>query len=221
MIKTKGIIAVGVILLFMGLALSPASAQPTIKERLQVSTIGDLASPRLSAKDLTVIEKFLPTLFEKMQTATSFSELISNIQSMMKEHGRNPVLVLILTLIMKVWDFQYKFGQFRPVRKTAFIMSLGFTNKFISLAKNKIMLAKPFTTWFYSGKSNIVLNSRTIILDPYPFSIRMLSGRQIGMMSNFVGIYIHLSGHLSDKAKTFFFGYAGSIRGFDLSPMNN
>ena len=221
MAKIKGIFAVGIILLFMGLAFSSASAQPITKEQLQVSTLGDIASLRLSAKDQTVMEKFLPELFEKMQTATSFSELTSNIQSMMKEHGRHPILVLILTLIMKMWNFQYKFGQFRPVRHTAFVMSLGFTNKIISLKKNKLMLAKPFTTWYYSGKSDLVLNSRTIILDPYPFSIRMLTGRQIGVMSNFYGIYIHFSGSLSDKAKTFILGYAGTIRGFDLSPINN
>jgi hypothetical protein len=220
MIKTKGIIAIGVILLFMGLAFSPASAQPISKDQLTEAQ-ENLASIQLSTKDVTSMEKFLPALFEKMQTATSFSELISNVQSMMKEHGRNPILVLIMTLIMKVWNFQYKFGQFRPVRHTAFIMSLGFTNKFLSLAKNKFVLAKPFTAWYYSGKSNLVLNSRTIILDPYPFSIRMLTGRQIGVMSNFYGIYLHMSGSLSDKAKTFFFGYAGTIRGFDLSPISN
>jgi hypothetical protein len=221
MIKTKGIIAVGVILLFMGVAFSSASAQPITKEQLQASTLGDLASLRLSAKDQTAVEKFLPELFEKMQTTTSFSELANTIQSMINEHGRNPVLVLILTLIMKVWNFQYKFGQWRPVRHTAFIMSYGFTNKIISLAKNKVVLAKPFTAWYYSGKSDLIVNSRTIILDLYPFSVRMLTGRQIGMMSNFIGIYIHFSGSLSDKAKTFFLGYAGTIRGFDLSPMNN
>jgi len=220
MIKTKGIIAVGVILLFMGLAFSPVYAQPAIKERLQIGTIGDLASIRLSDNDLTVMEKFLPSLFEKMQTATSYSEMISAVQSMMQEYGQHPVLVLILRLIIKGMDFQYNFHQLLPVRKTAFIMSLGFTNKILSMGKNKINIARPFTAWYYSGKSNIVLNSRTIIVDPHPFSIRMLTGRQIGVMSNFYGLYIHMTGSLSDKAKTFIFGYAGIIRGFDLSPMH-
>jgi hypothetical protein len=160
-------------------------------------------------------------LLEKLQTATSYSEVIETIQSFMQEYGRHPVLVLLLTIVIKVLNFNYKFHQLRPVRKTAFIMSMGFTSKFLSLAKNKINIAKPFTSWFYTGKSNVILNSRTIIIDPYPFSVRSLTGRQIGIMTNFIGLYIHLSGSISDKAKTFFFGYTGIVRGFDLSPIHN
>jgi len=76
MVKIKGILAVGVILLFLGLAFSPVTAQTTIKDQLEVSTIGDLAPVQLSEKDLTTMEKFLPALLEKMQTATSYSEHI-------------------------------------------------------------------------------------------------------------------------------------------------
>jgi hypothetical protein len=78
-------------------------------------------------------------------------------------------------------------------------------------------MIRPITGWFYSGGSNVVLNSRTIIIDPYPFSIKTLTGRQIGLMANFIGLYIHRSGPIADKAITFFFGYAKTIRGFDLS----
>ena len=220
MVKIKGILAVGVILLFLGLAFSPVTAQTTIKDQLEVSTIGDLAPVQVSEKDLTTMEKFLPTLLEKMSTATSYSALIEIIQSSIKEYGRMPVLVLILKLMIKGIDFNFKFNQLRPLRKNAFVMSCGFTNKFLSLGKNKINMLRPMTGWYYSGRSNIILNSRTIILDPYPFSIKMLTGRQIGLMSNFIGLYIHRSGPIADKAITFFFGYASIVRGIDLSPMN-
>jgi hypothetical protein len=221
MVKIKGILAIGVILLFLGLAFSPATAQTTIKDQVEVSTIGDLAPVQLSEKDLTTMEKFLPALLEKMETATSYSELIKTVQSFMNEYGRQPVLVLVLTLLIKAINFNFKFNQFRPVRKTAFIMSWGFTNKFLSLGKNKINMIRPITSWYYSGRSNLVLNSRTIILDPHPFSIKTLTGRQIGLMANFIGLYIHRSGTIGDKAITFFIGYANTIRGFDLSPVHN
>jgi hypothetical protein len=220
MVKIKGILAVGVILLFLGLAFSPVTAQTTIKDQLEVSTIGNLAPVQVSEKDITTMEKFLPTLLEKMSTATSYSALIEIIQSSIKEYGRMPVLVLILKLMIKGIDFNFKFNQLRPLRKNAFVMSWGFTNKFLSLGKNKINMLRPITGWYYSGRSNIILNSRTIILDPYPFSIKMLTGRQIGLMSNFIGLYIHRSGLITDKAITFFFGYASIVRGIDLSPMN-
>jgi len=62
MVKIKGILAVGVILLFLGLAFSPVTAHTTIKDQLEVSTIGDLAPVQLSEKDLTTMEKFIPAL---------------------------------------------------------------------------------------------------------------------------------------------------------------
>jgi hypothetical protein len=219
MIKTKGILAVGIILLFAGVALNPATAQTTVKS--DVTTIGNLATVQLSDNDRATMEKFLPALMEKMQTATSSAEMIDTIHGFIKEYGRHPLLVLLLTLIIKVIDFQYNFNQIRPVRKTAFIMSTGFTNRYLPIGKNKVSLSRPITAWYYSGRSDLVLNSRTTIVDLYPFSIRSLTGRQIGVMTNFVGVYIHLKGDVTNKAKTFFFGYAGVIRGFDLSPLPN
>ena len=226
--KIKGILAVGVILLFLGLAFSPVTAQTTIKDQLEVSTIGDLAPIQLSEKDLITMEKFLPALLEKMQTATSYSELLNTVQSFIKDYGRHPILMLLNILLIKAIHFDnvllmnaihfnYQFNQFRAVRRNAFIMSWGFTNKLLPVENNKVNMVRSMTGWYYSGRSNVVLNSRTIIIDPYPFSIKTLTGRQIGLMANFIGLYIHRSGGISDKAMTFFIGYAQTIRGFDLS----
>ena len=221
MIKIKGTLAIGVILLFMGVAISPVMAQSSTQDRLQVSTIGDLSTQlQLTENDLISLEKFLPSLLEKMQTATSYADLIGILQNYMKEYGRHPFLVFLLQIVIKVIHYNYNFNQLRPVRKTAFVLSWGFTNKLIPLGKNKISLAKPLTAWYYSGRSNLVLNSRTIIIDPYPFSIRTLTGRQIGMMTGFVGVYIHRYSSFSNNAQTFFLGYAGTVRGFDLSPIH-
>ena len=221
MSKTKEIVAVGVILLFMGMALSPVTATTPEQLRAQVNTISNLTSQiRLAENDLVTMEKLLPTLMEKMKSATSISDLITTIQAFMNEHGRRPLLVLLLTLIIKSINFQYKFGQFRPVRKTAFILSWGFTNKLLSLGKNKFNLARPFTLWYYSGRSSLVVNSRTIIFDFYPFGVKTVSGRQFGTMTNFIGLYLHFKGAIGDKMRTLFIGWAGSIRAFDLSPFN-
>jgi len=221
MVKIKGILAVGVILLFLGLAFSPVTAQTAVKDQLEVNTIGGIKQMQLSVKDMTTMEKFLPALIEKMASATSLPSLIDIIQSFIAENGRHPVLILLLEILIKTIDFNFKINQLRPLRKNVFIMSWGFTHKLLSLGKNKINIARPLTGWYYSGRSNVVLNSRTIILDPYPFGIKMLTGRQIGLMSDFVGLYIHRSGSIGDKAITFFFGFAKVIRGLDLSQMNN
>jgi len=220
MVKIKGILAIGVILLFLGLAVSPVTAQTAVKDQLEVNTIGGIKQMQLSIKDMATMEKFLPALIEKMASATSLPSLIDIIQSFIAENGRHPVLIGLLQILIKTINFNFKINQLRPLRKNVFIMSWGFTNKFLSLGKNKINIARPLTAWYYSGRSNVVLNSRTIILDPYPFGIKMYTGRQIGLMSDFVGLYIHRSGSIADKAITFFFGFAKVVRGFDLSPMN-
>jgi hypothetical protein len=221
MVKTKGIIAVGVILLFMGMAVTPITAITPTPIQKEVATIGTLSSHiQLAETDYIAMEKVLPTLMDKMKSATSASDLINILQSFLTEHGRQLGLVLVLNMAIKIIRLQNKIEQLRPVRKTAFIMSWGFTNKILALGKNKFNFARPFTLWFYSGRSNLVLNSRTIIVDFRPFSIKMETGRQIGMMTNFIGIYHFGKNMFGDKARTFFMGYAGSIRAFDLSPFN-
>jgi hypothetical protein len=221
MVKTKGIIAVGVILLFMGMALTPITAITPTPVQKEVATISTLSSHiQLVETDYITMEKVLPTLMDKMKSATSVSDLINILQSFLTEHGRRLGLVLVLNMAIKIIKLQNKIEQLRPVRKTAFIMSWGFTNKLLALGKNKLNFARPFTLWFYSGRSNLVLNSRTIIVDFRPFSIKMVTGRQIGMMTNFIGMYHFGKNMFGEKARTLFMGYAGSIRAFDLSPLN-
>ena len=221
MVKTKGIITVGVILLFMGMALTPITAITPTPVQKEVATISTLSSHiQLAETDYIAMEKVLPTLMDKMKSATSASDLINILQSFLTQHGRRLGLVLVLNMAIKIIKLQNKIEQLRPVRKTAFIMSWGFTNKLLALGKNKLNFARPFTLWFYSGRSNLVLNSRTIIVDFRPFSIKMVTGRQIGMMTNFIGMYHFGKNMFGDKARTLFMGYAGSIRAFDLSPFN-
>lgn len=221
MTKIKAICAIGIILLFLGVTFNPVTAQTAIQDQLEVNTVGSKKSMKLSEKEITSMEKFLPSLIDKMATATSYSSLINILESFIAENGRHPVLVALLSLLIKAIDFNFKINQLRPLRKNVFILSWGFTHKILSLGKNKINIARPFTLWYYSGKSNFVLNSRTIILDPYPFGIKMYTGRQIGLMRDFKGLYIHRSGSIADKAITFFFGYSSIVRGLDLSPMNH
>jgi len=221
MVKTKGIIAVGVILLFMGSALYPVTATlpaPIQKEYQSISTLS--AKIKLAEKDLATMQSVIPALMDKMKTATSVSELLNILQSVLSGQGRRLGLILILTLTIKMIQWQNKLEQLRPLRKNAFIMSWGFNNKLLSWGKSKIAFAKPFTMWFYTSRSNLLLGSRTIIIDFRPFSIKMVTGLQFGMMSNFIGYYHHVKNTFGNKARTFFMGYAGTIRAFDLSPFN-
>ncbi|MFA5101926.1 MAG: hypothetical protein WC525_02115 [Candidatus Thermoplasmatota archaeon] len=220
MAKIKGMLAIGVIVLFLGIACNPATAQTTLRDDVEVATIGKISQLRLVKEEIASMETFLPALLDKMSTATSYANLIDIVQSFIAENGRHPVLVFLLSLFIKGIDFNYKINQLRPLRKNVLILSWGFTHKFLSMGKNRFNLIRPCTLWFYSGRSNLILNSRTIILDPYPFGIKMFTGRQIGLMSDFKGIYIRRSGPIADKAITMFIGFSSVVRGLDLSPMN-
>jgi hypothetical protein len=222
MSKMKGIIAGSIILLFIGMAFSPVTATTATPIQEEVQAISTITTQiKLAENDFVAMESLIPQLLEKMQSATSYSDLVDIVQSFINEHGRRPLLVLLLTCIIKTINFQFKLGQLRPVRKTTLVISWGVTNKFLSRGKNKFNLARPFTLWYYSGRTGIVPNSRTIIIDPRPFGVRMVSGRQVGTMMNFVGVFLHRNGAIGDNMHTFFIGWAGSIRAFDLSPFNS
>jgi len=217
-------LTIGVILLFLGVIFNPVTAQITVQdkvqEKMEAINVGALQQLQLTRDEIASMQKFLPELVEKMSAATSRTNLVDIVQSFIAENGRHPVLVLLLNLVIKGIDFNYKISQLRPLRKNVLILSWGFTNKFLSLGKNKLNIVRPYTLWFYSGRSNLILNSRTIIIDPYPFGIKMFTGRQIGFMSDFKGLYIHRSGSIADKAITMFMGFTSTVRGLDLSPMN-
>lgn len=205
MSKTKVLLAMGIILLFVGLSVSPATAK-VIKTDL--------------TEKLNDMEGIIPELMEKMSQATSLSHLLEILTTFTKGRGNHPIIGLIMMIIREIMDVMNKINGLRPLKTNAFIMSWGFSNKINPFKDNKFQLYRPFTAWCYSGKSNLILNSRTIIIDFQPFKINMLTGRQIGLMRNFAGIYFHRETTLTDKSYTFFMGKTATVRGFDLSILN-
>ena len=205
MSKTKVLLAMGIILLFVGLSVSPATAK-VIKTDL--------------TEKLNDMEGIIPELMEKMSQATSLSHLLEILTTFTKGRVNYPIIGLIMMIIREIRDVMNKINGLRPLKTNAFIMSWGFSNKINPFKDNKFQLYRPFTAWCYSGKSNLILNSRTIIIDFQPFKINMLTGRQIGFMRNFAGIYSHREATLTQKSYTFFMGKTAAVRGFDLSILN-
>ncbi len=225
MSKIKPLLAVGIILLFVGLSFSPATAKVSLKDKLELGVVGEdgkisMQNFKLSMDELKEIDGLLAQLMEKMQSANNYGQLLDTIRSFKFDWGRFPFLTLLLGLIEKVLKLNHNLNQLRPLRKNAFIMSWGFGPKFNPFKQNKITLFLPITTWYYKGRGNLLINSRTLIVDPYPFSIKSLTGRQFGCMRNFAGIYIYRHSTLTDKTYTFMLGRAAVVRGFDFSPFN-
>ncbi|MEM0467543.1 MAG: hypothetical protein QXX20_08155 [Candidatus Thermoplasmatota archaeon] len=224
MTNLKTIITIGVISLFLGVSVSPALATFTQPRNQIIYSIlderGNIQNLYLSETEARHVDRFLVTLSEKLQTATSYEELIDILNNAVRDYGRYPLIVFILTLIIKWIKFTNNINDLRPLRKNAFVISWGFTKKFNPFKENKAQLYRPFTLWYYSGKSNLIINSRTTIIDFSPFSIKSLTGRQIGFMKNFAGIYIHRENTLGDNSYTLMLGRAMRVRGFDISPFH-
>ena len=225
MSKMKPLLAVGIILLFVGLSFSPATAKVDLKEKLELGVVGEdgkisMQIFKLSMDELKEVDELLAQLREKMQSSTNYGQLLDTIENFKFEWGRFPFLTLLLVLIEKILKLNHNLDQLRPLRKNAFIMSWGFGPKFNPFKQNKVTLFLPIMTWYYIGRGNLLINSRTIIVDPYPFSVKSLTGRQFGCMRNFAGLYIYRHSTLTDKTYTFMLGRAASVRGFDLSPLN-
>ena len=206
MTKMKLLFGIGTILLFIGLAISPAT--------------GKLLDNNLRDNNLLELENIIPKLMDDIERASSCPELISILTSFMTEYRNHPVMDIVMKIIKEVIELMNRINRLRPLNTNAFILSWGFANKINPFKDNKLQLYRPLTAWCYSGKSNLILNSRTIIIDFSPFKIKMLTGRQIGFMRNFAGVYLHRETTLTDKSYTFFMGKSTAIRGFDLSFLN-
>jgi len=225
MSKTKPILACAVILLFLGLSFSPITAKVSPKENFEFGVIGEdgkisAQTIAITADKLREVEGILAQLTEDMEEAEDYDQLLNMVENSKIEWGRFPILNLILELIGKFLRMTHTLGQLRPLRRDAFVMSWGFGSKLNPFKENKLKLLVPMKLWYYTGRGPLYINSRTLVVDPYPFSIKSLTGRQTGFMRNFVGIYIYRHNTLTDKTYTFMLGRAGSIRGFDLSPFN-
>ena len=213
MSKTKVLLAMGIILLFVGLSVSPATAKTSIKDKYFTNT-------NFTEEELEELESFMPKLMEEMAKATSCAELLKILNAFIKDCGNRPIIGFLLEIVKEIMNVMNNINDLRPLKTNAFIMSWGFANKINPFKDNKFQLYRPLTAWYYSGKSNLLLNSRTIIIDFHPFNIKMLTGRQIGFMRNFAGIYFHRETTLTDKSYTFFMGKTAAVRGFDLSILN-
>lgn len=206
MTKMKVLFGIGTILLFIGLAFSPATAK--------------IINNNFKDENLVELERIIPKLMDDIETASSCPELIGILSTFMNEYRNHPILDFVMKIIKELLDIMSRINSLRPLNTNAFILSWGFANKINPFKDNKLQLYRPLTVWCYSGKSNLILNSRTIIIDFAPFKIKMLTGRQFGFMRNFAGIYLHRETTLTDKSYTFFMGKSAAIRGFDLSILN-
>lgn len=167
----------------------------------------------LTKEELKKLEKAINKI---METLTKSKDIDSIIEEITKELG-NTKLSKAIEDVLK-GPSKFKAG---PIQKRAFIVSNGFGKRIDFRLLPKVRIFKPLTFWNYFGLTNYMKKSKTIIIDPYPPTIRVLHGWQIGMMRRFVGLYIRTTGSMIDKDHIFFIGYAYRVIAFDIPDPTN
>ena len=203
----KSLLAIGMVLLFIGMAFSPVTASVSEKTTL-------------SQTEEQQVSEFVPELLTAIEKAKSLPQLIEIVNQFSNDWGRNPIITFLLQLLIDGIGFRNRFNEMRPLRRDALVISWGFSNKLNPLRENKFQLYRPLTLWYYSGPAKLLVNSRTVVIDFSPFMVKSLTGRQLGMMRNFAGLYWHRQSTLWDKSWTIMVGRAMTVRGFDLSVFN-
>ncbi len=212
--KKYGIIAVGIVLLFVGLAFNPATAK-TVSEKeseeillkyLTISEEGKLVKEEiaLSEADLEEFKDMVSQIFEKIKNKVNIVKLKSLLKSFE-----------LLVKYPKLRQLVLKMIQLRPLKRMALIMSHGTSYKLNPLKKTEFKIREKLTMWRYNSMGT--LPCKTYILRPLKTEFDMLSGAQIGLMYKFTGIYVYIARKVPNLSYTMFMGTARFANGFDLN----
>jgi hypothetical protein len=155
----------------------------------------------------TKISEFMGSL----DSVNDYTELLAIIQDFF---GANQGSSLLKDALQNIDGFQL-------FSKRIFIISYGHNPTVNLFKKFQFNLLRPATLfWYYQGNSQHLISDKTLIIDPYPFDVRVLDGRQMGFMKRFVGVYIYKPSSIISESYTFFIGYAYKVAGVDLSLTN-
>jgi len=222
MLKSKSILAISLVVLFIGMSFSPVSANEIIEENqtydVKLATVTEDGSTEVIETTLTEqefgeLQANLEKLDQLLETATSKEDVMDIIRTFPFFNGKHPILSWLLNL----------FSVYQLPRSRAFVFSHGWGYKMNPLKGNIVDMYRPFTMWQYSSRSRftIPIPAKSFIIRFSPFDINFLQGTQVGFMTRFIGLYIHISQPLPQKSYTFFLGSARHIGGLDfkLSPL--
>lgn len=217
-IKRK-ILAIGVVVLFFAISLSHIEASEisqTTENKPILIEFGSISSDEtftrevlyITEEDFTDLENAFKLLMSKTESTSDFdwSFLRNLLEQIFGDDN---------SLIGSIFGM---YSSLKKSRNRGFVISSGHGIDISPLKKISPKIHKKLGFWYYN--SNGFNDDKTIIVKPITLSLKILTGRQVGIMSGFFGVYISVSkGFLSSNYK-FFIGTAKHINGFDFSPDN-
>lgn len=218
MVKNRVILAVCSVLLFLLLSITPGTATVVQQEAIQTldcvvfgedGTVSD-DKIYLNEQEETEIQEKIGALLEKLQSVRTYRDLLPILDEFSEKQSVGSIFAELFENIDDVGT----------LGKRSFVVSFG-RNPFLNpFRKLQITFLRPESLfWFYVGSDHLIEDT-TIIVDPYPFNVKVFDGRQIGFMRRFVGLYVYKPAPTVHESYTFFVGYARSIIGLDLSPLS-
>ena len=210
----KKIMAIWVVLLLIAISCSIAEAGETNTEQesylVEIATIREDGNEisetlELSESEITEFESAVAEAFEKIQSANGLDEVKEIFQRLLGHRSS------LIGTIAKV------FLRSKTSRSRALVLSHGKSYDYNILRRSKVKIRNKIQFWHY-GSSRSIGKARTFILKPLALDFDVLSGSQVGLMTKFTGLYIHISKRLPKQSYTFFIGTARHIRGMDFNP---
>lgn len=227
--KGYKLIAIAIVALFLGMVFNSANAQvleskPTdnneeindVNEEniieLEIGNINDDGTMEteiftLTESEFEELQSELSKISEKIEQATDIEQVKGILKSCLWKFD-SPIIYLIHVIIWKILDL------IDGPYSRDFVISHGWGYKLRPFRHSEFDICRPLTFWHYGSRS--VLASRSIILRLFPFEMKVLKNRQIGMMFYFKGIYLYVARQIPQMSFTFFMGIARHACGFDL-----
>lgn len=212
--RKYGIFAIGVVLLFAGLAVNPATAEKVMEketedillEYFSFTEDGKLVKNKLALSEAD-FEEF------KDMVAQIFESIKNKVDSLKLESLLNSFRLLVK--YPKLRELALKMVKLRPLKRMALVMSYGTSYKLNPLKKNEIKIRQRLSMWNYNSQGT--LPSKTYILRPLKTDFDVLTGAQMGLMYKFTGIYMYIARNIPKLSFTCFMGTARMANGFDLN----
>lgn len=216
----RKIVAIAIMVLFLAIPLNIAEAsnitnkqenEPLVIEVYAIDPDGFVTTEEII---------FYEEEFEEFKNA--ISKIMDEIESA-NDFNWNSIRDSIVNLLgegNKLKDFILDiFSLLKLSRNRGFVISEGHGLDLNPLDKKiDIKFRKKIAFWHYNSQG--MFTDRTIIVKPFALNMKILKGRQIGLMSKFIGVYFSVSKGFLKDTFTFFYGTASHINGlqFYLQP---
>lgn len=205
-----GIIAVGIIMLFISQAFYPATAIEEQNDKSRTISV-DISytlkygtwfddTIELTEEEFNEMKDELSTLFENINTGSEFEKITEKITDI-QLFNRRPLLRRFITYLLNNLERDR-----RP-----FAMSYGSCYSMSPIDKNNMKLRNMIYLWRYDGITG--MEPKTYIIQSNTDEFDVYEGRQMGLMTRFIGIFMSMIDCDTNTCRVFFLGSPRNIRG--------